>query len=75
MSSKKDGGNKDMKDIMYNATLTPRQRELGLWLCLAPADSSILNLIYEGSVIKSFKADESPEVIVKEADKWLKENR
>lgn len=60
---------------IQNGTLSPRHREAGLALYPAPADNSILNLIFEGHVIKSFGKTATAEEMHKEAEKWLRKNQ
>ena len=50
------GGKEMTRPEILHGALSPHQREIGLSLSIAPANPSLLNLIYEGYIKKSFPA-------------------
>lgn len=65
-----------MRDFVLNGTLSPQHREAGLWLCLAPIDNSVLNLIHNGSVIATYSATGAKvEEIRADATEWMEKQK
>ncbi len=45
-----------MNQFTLDGALLPVHKDFGLWLTVAPGDTGIINLIYQGSAVASFPA-------------------